>query len=309
MPKFRVNIAPYAVVFGGVLLLFLSYVGTRTLSCEKVAGVPASYMVESFVGSPPSSPTVPSRIADLLVPGASAAEAVQSYERKLIRKGSLEFEVRNLAAVHDSIVKIASSLGGYVAAEQESNSEYNQKYTMTVRVIGSKYDLALSRIDPLIYHLDSKATRVEDVTDQYIDLETRLRNKQSVEESITKLLTRAVKMEDILTIENKLGDIRSEIESLQGRLQVMQRDIALSTIELTFYKVLRERVVDRHSFWGQFADAFVNGWSNFLGFINGLMAIWPFVLIIVGLVFWGLRSLKRRNMKKRQEPAKTNELL
>jgi Domain of unknown function (DUF4349) len=212
--------------------------------------------------------------------------------RKLIKNGSLEFETLDLEKTSKSVKSKIWALKGYISTETDSKEEYRHEKRITVRIPAANFDTFMSKINEDVQEYDRKEINIEDVTDQFVDIQARLKNKKQVEEKYIQLLKKGVSVADILKIEEQIGEIRGEIESVEGRLKLMENQVNYSTLHISFYKLK----ASKFNFWFRFQSAFNAGWDNLLGFIIAVFNLWPFG-IIIGIVIWALRKWR----KKRKE--------
>jgi hypothetical protein len=136
----------------------------------------------------------------------------------------------------------------------------------------------------------------EDVTDQFVDTETRLKAKKEVELRYLAILKQANKVADILEVEDKLRVIQEEIESVEGRLKLLKDRVSYSTITLIVYQKLDYRPEPEIGFLSKLKEAFVNGWRGFVTFILGVMHFWPFVIIAGVALPYVYRRLQRKKL-------------
>ena len=142
--------------------------------------------------------------------------------------------------------------------------------------------------------IDYKDISQEDVTTQHIDLSTRLHNKQELEKKYLQLLTKANNVNDILSIERELNQIRSDIESTTQQLNYLNRQIDYSSCRITFYKNLPSNINNGSNI----ANALREGGHNFIAFLMFCLSLWPFwilaIIIIIPLY------IKRRKKKQKE---------
>ena len=132
------------------------------------------------------------------------------------------------------------------------------------------------------------------MTEEFLDVEARLKNKKELEARYQEILKQAKNVKEILEIERELNTLRSDIESMEGRLKYLQNQVSLSSIQITYYKELTKRT----AFGQKFAQGFRSGWTNLIWFLVGLVNIWPFLLLL-GLGIFGLkRYLRNKKLKK-----------
>ena len=208
------------------------------------------------------------------------AESPELTERKVIKEGFIDFATDDLAATRSVILAAVRDHGGYVAADRQDRSPGHVSHTLEVRVPAADFDLFLAEATRGVERFDGREIRVRDVTEEYLDVEARLATKKALEERYLNLLQRAATVTEILEIEKQIGELRGDIESIEGRLNYLQDRVALSSLTLTFY----ERVPVDNAFAGRFRDGFRSGWENLIWFFVGLTHLWPFLLIATVLL-------------------------
>ena len=129
---------------------------------------------------------------------------------------------------------IAEGMGGFVEQLSSSGTAGRQQASMTIRVPQDQFFTALERIEAL-GEVQSKNVGSEDVSEQFIDLEARLKSSLREEESLLSLLGRAGTVSEVLTIEREMAKVRSEIERFQGQLNFLERRVALATIIVSLF--------------------------------------------------------------------------
>jgi hypothetical protein len=149
------------------------------------------------------------------------------------------------------------------------------------------------RISESAKKIDFKNVQVQDVTEEYIDVETRIKTKKELESRYRVLLSKARTVEEILSIEKELGTLRSDIESIEGRLKYLKDQVSLSTLSVEYYELTRSTL----NFSSKLGHAVVSGWKLLLGFIVGLVNLWPFIIIIVLIIVVALRMSKKKPLK------------
>ena len=154
-------------------------------------------------------------------------------ERQVISQASMDLEVSDVNAASVQLRGLVQSLGGFIEHISTSGGPNPEYGSAVVRVPSDRFLDALDGIERLGKALGQSIGQ-RDVTGEAIDLEARLRSERSTEESLLKLLDRAVSVSDVLTVERELGRVRAEIERLQGQLEFIQRSVALATITVSF---------------------------------------------------------------------------
>lgn len=217
---------------------------------------------------------------------------------KLIRTADVRFQVENLDKSTEAIDKIVKEKGAYISTSNLSSTNSEANNTITIRVPNSDFDPLLKSICKESIYMQRKNVSTQDVTEEYIDIEARLKTKKEVEARYIQILKdKAKTVEDVLKAEEQLRVIREEIEAREGRLNYLKNQVNYSTITVQLYQQVEYHEDPQElteSFGSKAGDGFGQGWDIIKNLIIGLITIWP--LLIVALVIWYLvrRSLKAR---------------
>lgn len=215
-------------------------------------------------------------------------------ERKIIKQGTLTFETRNARTTGQRIAQAVAANEGFITEESQSDVVLRVEHRVSIRVPAPKFDALLEAISKGPDTLKSKTITAQDVTEEYVDVESRIKTKKDLESRYQKLLQKATKVEEMLSIEREMGTLRTDIESIEGRLKYLKDRVAFSTLTVIYYEVSTESF----DFLDKLGAALSGGWNNLLGFLLGLVTLWPFLLIVAGLVFLLLRYRRRRAAKE-----------
>jgi hypothetical protein len=216
-------------------------------------------------------------------------------ERKLIKNGDVHFKTKNLKETKSNIQKRLGSFGGYIAKENSYDYSENPTEELVIRVPAQNFDALLESILKGADQVDSKSINIEDVTEQFVDIEARLKNKKQLEDKYRELLVKAGNMEDILKIEKEISTIREDVEATEGRLKYLSNQVSLSTLRITYY----ERKMSGFNFGGKLGDAVGNGGTGFLWFLIVMVQLWP-LWLIGGLIWFIIVRMIRRAKKRKQ---------
>ena len=225
--------------------------------------------------------------------GPDDIETGTIHERRFTKNGSIRFETSNLNKTRQLIANAVVSLKGYISNDNTSESGNRTENSLTVRVPADKTDSLITVIESNASKIDYKSIDVQDVTEQFIDLDTRMKTKKEVETRYRELLTRATSVEEILKIEEQIGNIRTEIESAEGRLRYLSHQVQYSTLNVTFY----EKKPD-FGFWRKMDKAFRNGWNSLLWLFIGIANLWAIILFAVLAVTLAAHLVKRNRARK-----------
>jgi conjugal transfer/entry exclusion protein len=173
---------------------------------------------------PPSVMPVPAPTA-----GATAAEV----DQKIIKTGNLSLTVAKAANAAARIESITTDLKGYVQSSSVSElPDGTHSGNITVRVPADQFETALTQIKATATVVKEENVSGQDVTEQYTDLQARLHNAQAQEATYLEVLKQAHTVEDILKVQEQLGIIRGDIESMQGQIKYLTNVTSYSTISV-----------------------------------------------------------------------------
>lgn len=222
-------------------------------------------------------------------------ESIDIAERKVISKGEISFRTKDIQETSAFISGVVKELDGYIAGDNVYNSGDRSTQRMEIRIPSVHFEDLLKRISENAKKLESKNIEVRDVTEEYIDVESRIKTKKELENRYLELLSKAKTVEEILLIEKELGTLRSDIESIEGRLKYLKDQVSFSSLSVEFYQMTGSAF----NFSSRLGQALVTGWKWLLEFIIGVVHFWPFILIIGTAVLTTLvLTRKKRAVKK-----------
>jgi hypothetical protein len=217
-------------------------------------------------------------------------------KRKIIRTGEMKFKVNSLEKSTKVIQALTQKCNGFISSMNQNNTTYLASNVLAVRIPIDQFDYFLFQIKEEALYADYIRVDAKDVTEEFIDIESRLKNKRAVQLRYIEILqSKAKTVEDVLAAEEKIRVIQEEIESKEGRLRYLKDNITLSTINIEMYERAEQAevaVVYDKGFFSKAKDGFVNGWSFILGLLVGLINVWP-ILLIISLIIIFRKRLKR----------------
>lgn len=317
-----------------VILLFGSLVSgcgaretAQSASPLMNAAAPAGGVAESAYLMAEVAPATAPASAPAVAAEANAAFAqgvVQdgaAFARKVIARATMTLVVDDAEPVVEQIQVLVADVGGYVANANLYKNDYGAdarlQGTLTLRVPADQLEGVMAQLEAMAVDVNNKTINREDVTDQYSDVEAQLRNLTAAEEELREMLAEVrakpnAKPEDILTVYNHLSNIRSQIEQLQGRKNMFDNLIGLSTLDLTLTPNMVTLPVVEEGWQpnGVVRDALRELVSTLQGL--GDMAIWigiyllPVLIIILigGWIVWTiLRTVWRLLRRRKPVPA------
>jgi hypothetical protein len=166
---------------------------------------------------------------------APASQQMQST-RKIIYNADIALIVQDTEQTTQAIAEMAASMGGYVASMNGYHQGEQMIYDITIRIPSDKFEAGRSSLRQMAVRVEHENVSTNDVTDQYFDIDARLRTLTATEEELTELLKETRKnggkVEDVMKVYDRLIQIRSDIESLQGQLNRLDKLVGFSTLNI-----------------------------------------------------------------------------
>lgn len=250
--------------------------------------------------------------------GISNTTNAASTERLVIKNANLSIVVVDPAKSMDAISRLANDMGGFVVSSNlyKTTTDEGQEIPeaqISIRVPAAKLDDALAKVkaetkDPT-KDVRSENTSGQDVTDQYTDLQSRLRNLEDAEAQLREIMASATKTEDVLNVFNQLTAIREQIEVLKGQIKYFEESAAMSVINV---QLVAEASIKPLTIAGWQPVGVVRDAAQAL--IKGLqvvvnVTIWlvifiaPIALIIILPIWLIIRAIRKgRARRKAQQP-------
>jgi hypothetical protein len=250
-----------------------------------------------------AAPAAPQEAADAANSGAGQRALV---ERLVIKNANLSLVVKEPVASVNSITTLAESVGGFVVNSnvyQTSTDAAGNKIMqadIAIRVPADKLQTVLDQIKGMAVTVNSENISGQDVTAEYTDLESRLRNLESAEAQLQKIMDGATKTEDVLAVYNQLVYIREQIEQVKGQMQYYREAAAMSLISISLIPDALSQPIEVGG-WkpqGVAKDAIEALVRAFQGIASALIWIVIYLLplaLLFGIpIYAGLRFISRR---------------
>ena len=168
----------------------------------------------------------------------NSVDVAQQVERKVIKDASLSVVVKDPEASMKAISALAEQLGGYVVSSSTSQSNYGPNNislpsgSISIRIPAKKLNDVLEQIKKDAVEVTSENISGQDVTDQYVDLTSRLTAKQAAEKKLTEIMEAAEKTEDVMAVYAQLQQVQSDIEVLKGQIKYIDQSAAMSSVNV-----------------------------------------------------------------------------
>jgi hypothetical protein len=157
-------------------------------------------------------------------------------DRKIIRNADITIEVDSTSEAQHRVTSIAEAHGGFVVtseSKQRQSADPAQRATdfkLVVRVPEAQFGVALDEIKKLATNVPEEKATGQDVTEEFIDLEARIKTQKALEAQFLTIMRQANKVEDALEVQRQIAEVRTEIEQLEGRKRFIENRSSLATI-------------------------------------------------------------------------------
>ena len=224
-------------------------------------------------------------------------------KRMIIKSGSMSVEVDKYDDAAAKVNDIVKKYGGYVSNTTSSqNSSGKKQGTLVLKVPADKYDGLISEVGG-VGKIMNQNINANDITEEYIDLEARLKTQKELEERLLKLLAdKTARLTDDVEVEQKLASVRQVIESIDGKMRYMKNQSEMSTLTLSLYEPAILVTSSGGGFFYELGQSIKKGLRGFTDILAGMItlfiALLP-VIILVVIIYW----IIRRIIKKRKQKA------
>jgi Domain of unknown function (DUF4349) len=262
----------------GLVALVALAIGPRLDARQPVSESLPPATVVAIAAAPAAQPklklNVPKTVsAQFTQSAAVTTDGTRRHGRQLARKASLSLIVADVARAIASVESLARALDGDVTKlddEQPATRNERHEANLTLVVPSDRFDSALARAAK-IGGVRSQNVTAEDVGDQIVDGQARLRNLRRTEADMLKIMDRSGKVGEVLAVENQLSDVREEIEKLDAETQALKARVATSTIDVHLEEEIRTIGAEPNAA-SQLGDAWAAAWHASREAALGLMA-------------------------------------
>jgi Domain of unknown function (DUF4349) len=289
------------------IALFLSVILLIVSGCASFerSSMPKSQQTSSNATAPAARTTEAPQNADFkkvsLAQADQSQAATAAIERKIIRNAELTIEVAAPGEAQRKAASIAETHGGFVitseAQQSDGTAQPAEVVNITMRVPAAQFDAAVSEIRALGSRVRQEKTTGQDVTEEFIDLEARLRAQRALEAQYLEIMKGASRVTDALEVNRQLAEVRGVIEQVEGRRRFLENQATLSTIKVTLQTPAPLVSATTGGFFGGIKQALGDGVdiaaTIILVLIRIVIALIPVLLLIVLPIILLWRFLRR----------------
>ena len=303
-----------ACVLSGILAVSIFGCGSKSMmATESAVADSAAY---DDMGYESVCDTAQSASAEEAGSGAvtseNGIEEVQETDRKLIRNVNLSLQTKEFDTVLENMSQKVKDLGGYIqdSSVWGSSSDYSssRSASYTLRIPSDKLDEFIDVVETL-GNVTYKNESVDDVTLRYVDVDSHKKALETEQERLLALLEKAENVEDIITIENRLSDVRYELENYESQIRLLDNQIDYSTVYVDISEVSRVTDTGKQGFFEEVASRFSDSVYVVLmglrGFAIGILGSLP-ILVVWGVILAVVVILLRKFVFKKSKKNKKN---
>lgn len=242
----------------------------------------------------------------------SAAKALPAQPRLIVRNASLSLVVTDVPAQVEAIAQIAKDYNGFVVSSNSTTFGNDTRANVVLRVESDKLDMAIGRLRAMAIEVRNLNVTGEDVTAEFVDLDAQLKNLESAEAQLKKIMEQTEKSEDVLAVFKEITAIRGQIDQIKGRMKYLSQSAALATVSVELIPDAAAKPVEPPA-WrpggtlNKAVEALIRSLQGLVDIAIYLsIAVLPILLLIIApfvLLFWLLRRISR-NRKARASAAK-----
>ncbi|WP_461788596.1 DUF4349 domain-containing protein [Pedobacter sp.] len=215
-------------------------------------------------------------------------------KQKIIKDGNITLKSKNVIHSKKAIDQSLKKMDAYYESEDLQNNEQSMAYNLKIRVPAVNFERLIANLESGEDEIEAKNIQARDVTEEYVDIETRLATKREYLQRYKQILAKAATVKDILAVEGNIRTLLEEIDSQEGRLKYLADQVSFSTLNINLYEQKNYIEQPKSSFLTRIKIALNSGWQSIVNFTLWLLGIWPYLTIaLIGYVMIR-RSIKQR---------------
>ncbi|MDO8753677.1 MAG: DUF4349 domain-containing protein [Anaerolineales bacterium] len=307
------KILPFSLIITATLILAACGGGARSQTTS-YAATESPAMMELPAMAPEAG-----MVADKAASNSGSGLPAAAVERIVIKNADLVIVVSDVAGRMKNIQIMAEQMGGFVVSSNLYQS-YTSNYVevpeaqVLIRVPSEKLEEAMDQIKKDAVEVQSESISGQDVTSEYVDLKSRLKNLEAAEAQLDEILQQATRTEDVINVFNQLVYYREQIELVKGQIKYYDEAASLSAISVRLIaeETIQPLVIGKWEPQGIALEAvqdlidFLKGFTEFvIRFVIYTLPVWIIIGIPLYLVFIGARALLRKmrgNKAKKEQP-------
>ncbi|MCO5233471.1 MAG: DUF4349 domain-containing protein [Chitinophagales bacterium] len=222
-------------------------------------------------------------------------QQVTVHKKKIIKDGYISVKTKDIQTSKKAINFLLKKYNAYYESEDLQNDDYSIAYQLKIRIPSDNFENLISNIEQGKDEIKSKSIQARDVTEAYLDIETRLTNKKEYLKRYKELLAKASTVKDIIDIEESIRVLQEEIESKEGQLKYLSDQVSFSTLNIHIFqeKAFVYKPEPQDKFTERVKTSIHNGWISIVNLLLWIMASWPY-FILVFILFFLVRRIRNK---------------
>jgi len=246
-------------------------------------------------------------------PGAQPAPAGQPagepaptpLDRKIIKNASFDIKIKDGDAAVNKVTASVTAAGGYVQdVKQSGTKQQGRSINITVRVPSGQYEV-LTNIVRELGEVTTQHQWTEDVTEQFVDLELRIKTKEAHLTQLQKLYAQGGTIKEMMELESEIGRVTADLESMKGMMRVLSNRVDFSTMVINLYEPgVPTPISPPKTVWERMQRGFTESWNGVINFMGNLAVfvvsstpVLVFVAVLGGIVYLIVRFVLKRMPK------------
>ena len=232
--------------------------------------------------------------------GLTIYSEVSSDSRKIIKQASVNIETKNSEELIKKINDNVKSANGYVSSLEENNYNEYKRISTTVNVPPEKLDEFLEFLSEN-GTITEKSVVTSDITDSYTETASKIKAYETEEKALLGILEKCENVQDTITVQNRLSEVRSELEAMKSQKKLYDSQISYSEITISVVQVERESRVVK-GFGSEVSEKFSESLYNLGQFFRNLavflLGASPYILVLIAVIVLAVIVIKRKKKSK-----------
>lgn len=228
----------------------------------------------------------------------------QSSNQMVIYTANLTAEVTDYKKARNDLDSLIQKYQGYIVHSSEYENERERGGNITVRIPEGGFKSFLSEIEVIAHRVNNQSLQGQDVTEEYVDLESRLKAKKAVESRLLDFMNQAENVEDLLKISQDLGRVQEEIEQIEGRMRYLRDHTSFSTVHIQLIEKQIHVETPNRGTLNEAWIALLRSTSQLISLLTSafvsLVGSLPYLVLLTGIALLGwyiLRKVRQRQQK------------
>lgn len=216
------------------------------------------------------------------------------WDKKIVKTANLRLETGAYKLYNDRMRQLVKQFGGYISSEEQTQTDEQIENDVTIKVPVERFEECMNSLPGNDSKIITRTINSSDVTAEYIDVKSRLASRKQVMNKYLEFLKQAKNMDEMLEVQKEINEMQENIESAAGRANYLSHAAAFSTINLSYYQLINGANAPQKpsAFLKEIKNAFKNGLAWVGTFFIAMVALWPFLLVVVTAWFIYRRTKK-----------------